>query len=310
MLEIKQLILNNNDCYKSNKNKKHTVRGIMVHSTGANNPYLKRYLGPDDGIIGQNQYGNHWNQSGVSKCVHAMIGKDINGVVRVYQTLPWEMPGWHSGTGSLGKDKNANNNGYIGFEILEDDLTNENYFNEVYNKAVELVAYLCDKYSIDVNNIIGHVEGHKMGIASNHGDPEHWFKKFNKSMDTFRADVKKLLEHEEEHMNMLTYKVQPGDALYKIAQKYNITTQELINANPQLTNPNIIHVGDVLYIPVKEEPKADYKTLYEAEKAKVEELEIKNNDLSDKLQSAEGRIRILETKIINAQQALKLESED
>jgi len=28
-------------------------------------------------------------------------------------------------------------------------------------------------------------------IASNHGDPRHWFSKFGKSMATFRADVKK-----------------------------------------------------------------------------------------------------------------------
>ena len=41
--------------------------------------------------------------------------------------------------------------------------------------------------------IIGHYEGHKRGIASNHGDPRHWFSKFGKSMDTFRQDVKRLV---------------------------------------------------------------------------------------------------------------------
>ena len=41
--------------------------------------------------------------------------------------------------------------------------------------------------------IIGHYEGNKRGIASNHGDPEHWFPKHGKSMDTFRAEVKRLL---------------------------------------------------------------------------------------------------------------------
>ena len=29
-------------------------RGIVVHSTGANNPNLARYVAPDDGIIGEN----------------------------------------------------------------------------------------------------------------------------------------------------------------------------------------------------------------------------------------------------------------
>jgi N-acetylmuramoyl-L-alanine amidase len=41
--------------------------------------------------------------------------------------------------------------------------------------------------------IIGHYEGHKRGIASNHADPGHWFPKYGKSMDTFRAEVKRLL---------------------------------------------------------------------------------------------------------------------
>ena len=35
-----------------------------------------------------------------------------------------------------------------------------------------------------------------MGIASNHADVMHWFPKHRKSMDTFRADVKALLNPE------------------------------------------------------------------------------------------------------------------
>jgi N-acetylmuramoyl-L-alanine amidase len=37
---------------------------------------------------------------------------------------------------------------------------------------------------------ICHSEGAKLGIASNHGDVMHWFPKFGKNMDTFRAEVK------------------------------------------------------------------------------------------------------------------------
>lgn len=40
------------DCYKSGIIQ--TPTGIQVHSTGANNPYLKRYVGPDDGLLGKN----------------------------------------------------------------------------------------------------------------------------------------------------------------------------------------------------------------------------------------------------------------
>lgn len=59
-ISIKQYYLKKNPCYIAGKKIK--PRGIVVHSTGANNPYLKRYIGPDDGVIGKNQYNNHWNQ--------------------------------------------------------------------------------------------------------------------------------------------------------------------------------------------------------------------------------------------------------
>ena len=46
-----------------------------------------------------------------------------------------------------------------------------------------------------MTDIIGHAEGYKKGVASNHADPEHMWKQLGMpyTMDTFRADVKKLL---------------------------------------------------------------------------------------------------------------------
>ena len=185
-MNLHKLIFTNNDCYKAGKTM--TPKGIMVHSTGANNPNLKRYVGPDDGLLGVNQYGNHWNQHMDRQvCVHAFIGKLKDGTIATYQALPWNMVGWHSGSGSKG---NANYHGYIGFEICEDGLTDATYFNKVYAEAVELCVYLCKQYNLTEKNIICHSEGHALGIASNHGDVMHWFPKFGKSMDTFRADVK------------------------------------------------------------------------------------------------------------------------
>ena len=160
----------------------------MVHSTGSNNPWLKRYVGPDDGLLGKNQYNNHWNQEkpdGRQVCVHALIGKLADGTVATYQTLPWNHRGWHAGG-------NANNT-HIGFEICEDDLTGTSYFSAVYKEAVELCVYLCKQYGLTEKDIICHSEGYKLGIASNHGDVMHWFTKHGKTMDTFRADVKSVL---------------------------------------------------------------------------------------------------------------------
>ena len=192
-MNLHKLILTNNACYKAGITI--TPKGIMVHSTGANNPWLKRYVGPDDGLLGKNQYNNHWNQDkpgGRQVCVHAFIGKLANGTVATYQTLPWSHRGWHGGSGSKG----SVNDTHISFEICEDGLTDAAYFNAVYKEAAELCAYLCKEYKLDPmadGVIIGHYEGHKRGIASNHADPGHWFPKHGKSMDTFRAEVKKLL---------------------------------------------------------------------------------------------------------------------
>ncbi len=51
-MNLNKLIFTENACYKAGRKIK--VKGIMVHSTGANNPYLKRYVGPDDGKLGKN----------------------------------------------------------------------------------------------------------------------------------------------------------------------------------------------------------------------------------------------------------------
>jgi hypothetical protein len=189
-MNLHKLILTNNACYKAGRTI--TPKGIMVHSTGANNPNLRRYVGPDDGLLGKNQYNNHWNQDkpgGRQVCVHAFIGKLANGSIATYQTLPWNHRGWHGGSGSKG----SVNDTHISFEICEDGLSDSTYFNKVYREAVELCGYLCKLYGLTEKDIICHSEGYKQGIASNHADVMHWFPKHGKSMDSFRVEVKRLL---------------------------------------------------------------------------------------------------------------------
>lgn len=192
-LTIIPSILTNNDCYKAGK--KITPKGIVVHSTGCNNPKLSRYCVNEE-HLGKSS-PNHWNQSKPDKkqkCVHAFIGLDKNKEVQVAQTLPWNMRCWGCGKGSKG----SYNNNYIQFEICEDNLTSREYFNEVYDKAVEFCVYLCKQFNISPDNVVCHSEAHRLGYASNHADVMHWFPKYGKSMDTMRADIKERLAGRKE----------------------------------------------------------------------------------------------------------------
>ena len=189
-MELYQQLLTENDCYRSGR----TIRpqGVMVHSTGANNPNLCRYVAPDDGRLGTPS-SRHWNQSGTGACVHAFVGRTKDGRVAVYQTLPWTMRGWHAGKG----EKGSANDTHISFEICEDGLEDADYFQAVYRQAVELTAYLCKEYGLDPladGVVLCHQEGYQRGIASNHADVLHWFPKFGKTMDDFRADVAQEME--------------------------------------------------------------------------------------------------------------------
>jgi N-acetylmuramoyl-L-alanine amidase len=186
-MEIVQYYQTNNPCYKAGR--KITPSGIVVHSTGANNPNLKRYVGPDDGILGKNQYNNHWNQSDANKCVHAFIGRVADGSLKIYQTLPWNHRCWGVGSGKKG----SYNSTHIQFEICEDGLKDESYYKEAFDLAIRLSAFLCKEYGIKPENVVGHYEAWAAGYGSNHGDPKNWQKKFGGSMDEFRASVAALI---------------------------------------------------------------------------------------------------------------------
>lgn len=47
----------------------------------------------------------------------------------------------------------------------------------------------------------------------------------------------------------LTHTVISGDTMWKLAVKYQVGTSEIIAANPQISNPNLIYPGQVLNIP-------------------------------------------------------------
>lgn len=197
----------NSTCYKGTSTMQ--VKGVLWHSTGANNPLLSRYVQPTDGsadydrmikLLGKNKYGTDWNHTKQNAGLNCWIGKLADGSVTTVQTMPWNYRPWGCGSGSKG----SCNTGWIQFEICEDALTDKNYFNAVYKEAVELTAYLCTLYGLNpkgtanlngvtVPVILCHADSHKLGLGSNHGDVLHWFKKYGKTMDDVRNDVAALM---------------------------------------------------------------------------------------------------------------------
>ena len=174
-MEIIEAFAAKNKCYQAGAAL--VPRGLMLHSIGTPQPsaaVLARYF-------------DQYQPGGQSVCVHAFAQADGT----VYQTLPWEMRGWHCG--------GAANNTHIGVEMTEPGAgmayaEAAAQITGTYRTAVALFAQLCGVYGLDPladGVIIGHAEGHRRGVASNHADPEYLWRQYGMgyTMDGFRADV-------------------------------------------------------------------------------------------------------------------------
>ena len=185
-MNLIQNYLTQSGCYKAGKHI--TVKGLMIHSVGCPQPKADVFM-------------KNWNRADANACVHAIIepGGDV------YQILPWEHRGWHCG-GSA-------NNTHIGVEMTEpstikyaggaswaetgDGENTKAHVLATYRYAVELFVYLCQQFGLDPmadGVIISHSEGCKRSIASNHGDVEHLWSKFDLTMEQFRKDIKAVME--------------------------------------------------------------------------------------------------------------------
>lgn len=54
--------------------------------------------------------------------------------------------------------------------------------------------------------------------------------------------------------NGIIYTIQRGDSLFTIARRYNLTVQQMIQANPQISDPNVVEVGQRICIPIPVPP--------------------------------------------------------
>lgn len=157
--------------------------GLIVHSTAT--PGAKA-----------SSWYSAWNKPDTNVAVHAFL--DDEGV---YQYLPYEQIAWHAGSPC--------NQTYIDFEICEPSgfsyvnniITGYNvrqqqaYFDKIWTNSTVYAAYLCKTYNLSADDILSHAEAGKMGIATGHADPDHWFTLHGKTMDDFRNDVRTLMKN-------------------------------------------------------------------------------------------------------------------
>lgn len=287
------------ECYQKNstwfKNAGNFVpRGVLWHSTGANNPTLRRYVQPHESdanydemiaLIGENQYRNDWNHIEREAGLNYWIGKLKGGNIATIKAGPDTKKPWGCG-GSL-------NNTHLQFEICEGSLDDETYFWSVYKEAIELTAHLCKTHNLDplgsfvyngktVPVITDHQESHKLGMGSNHGDVKHWFTRYlgKNYLDRIRQDVKAELdktsnvvpEVEKPVQNEVFHIVKHGDTLWAIASKYlgaGKRYPEIKEANG-LTS-NVIYSGMKLKIPTAQHTDLG-NGIFEEKKKSIDEI--------------------------------------
>lgn len=251
-------------CYKGTRTM--DVLGVLWHSTGANNPWLKRYVQPSDNdprkdelfkFLGKNTNGNDWNHIYREAGLNCWIGKLVDGTVTTVQTMPWDYRPWGCGAGSKG----SCNNGFIQFEICEDSLTDSTYFKAAYKEACEITAYLCKLYNIDphgyvtVNGvkcptILCHQDSYRLGLGGNHSDIYNWFPKFGKNMETARDDVAAILKEDDD---MLSY--EQFVAYMDRYRKEKGTAEAADYAKPFITT--CVEAGIMANTGTPEDPKID-----------------------------------------------------
>lgn len=187
-MKLVRSYLTKNPCYTAGD--RITVRGIMLHSVGCPRQDAASFV-------------QEWNDPSYDRaCVHGFID-GTDGAV--YQTLPWNYRGWHCGS--------PGNGDYIGIEMCEsaglvydsdftftcaDEEAAKAVAQRTWDAAVELFAYLCRQFSLEPLEdgvIISHWEGCQRGVASDHQDPEHFWKGLGLdtergfTMDRFRQAV-------------------------------------------------------------------------------------------------------------------------
>ena len=237
-MEIIEAYLTENPCYGNNLNAKSLYdsgvdkrywifqqrgpKGGMLHSVGCPQPNASVFI-------------SGWNDKNFTKsCVHGIIDANTG---TIYQLLPWDFRGWHCG--------GSGNNTMLGVEMCESGYiryksgTKFEVLNKAkaradckraYDSAVWLFATLSLLWNWNPDtDICSHKEGYSKGIASGHGDPEHYWQGLGMdyTMNGFRADVKAKMEELKEVTREDTIELFKSMFPEMWAEQYNAEIEKL-----------------------------------------------------------------------------------
>lgn len=192
------------------------VRKLVLHSVGCPQPSAA-------------VFARQWQTA--RYFAHAVLQADGT----VYQTMPWDYLCYHVG---------AANAYSIGVEMTEPDCIRYTggatfvcadraracmQVTGTYNTAVELFAWLCQRFGLDPSkDIISHAEASAAGIGTDHVDPEHLWRQLGTgcTMDGFRRDVAEAMKNgaREEALDMPRY-----DSVAEMPQWARAGVQRLID---------------------------------------------------------------------------------
>lgn len=192
-MNLTTLIATRNPCYKAGKSI--DVKGIMLEGVGCPQASAKVFA------------HNRNREDCEGRCAHAFVDANDGSIIQI---LPWAHRGWHCGKHPRTK-LNANNT-HIGIQLCEPsqirykkrnqiELTGDKdkalaAVERVYHSAVELCAFLCDKFGLDpMTAIVSRKEGNAAAICSMNSSPEFVWEIVGASytMDQFRKDVQEAM---------------------------------------------------------------------------------------------------------------------
>ena len=160
--------------------KKMTPKGIIIHSSGFEQPYLWYFIQPSNSnpnksqilnTIGVNKKHTDYNHTRRLINYHYWIGKDSNNNIQTIKAFP--------------NDFKIKDN-YIHICLLEDDLNDKKYALQIVSELIQLCVHLCKEFHWNENNVLGHSE------ISSLPDANYWLKKYGYDIDTIRQIIKNL----------------------------------------------------------------------------------------------------------------------